>query len=263
MGRVALTCVPVYGWRTTSFAIRTMVSYGVEAMFNSSRCNNGRSLLTNPLVRMSTAPEYHCTTLLSLGNILGIYRSINGVPRSVSTARFSTLLNQTLTCKSPIQTKRSTVPKSFISSFIALRDFGTDWYLILFYYSFWRMVILTNLRPATVSRRHTCGCSWLKLIPTWSCTLFVGFAKSAAVAGVTRSEKVFSLRMLLIKVVQRTSQLLHYLVVGRMRCQLTIMIFRDHQLGACLTSESLFGFYFLSHCSCGVCCTRHPPAEPR
>lgn len=150
----------------TCVAIRTIVLYGAEAMFDVSRCTSGRSLLTNCFVRMCTGPECKGTTFLSPGNILRINRSIKGVPSSTSTARFSAMPNGTLICKSPMQTERRIVPKSCIGYFISLHNLGTDRHLILGDHFLGRKVSLIILREALVSSRHMCGFNRLELIST-------------------------------------------------------------------------------------------------
>lgn len=102
-----------------------------------------------------------------------------------SAARCLTRQNQTLTYKSPMRTRRRFVSKSCIGSSIPLRVFGTDWVLCLVDHFLRRKVLLTISRPAPVSGSHMCGFNWLELIPNWTCTLYVGFEKSATVVDVS------------------------------------------------------------------------------
>lgn len=53
-------------------------------------------------------------------------------------------------------------------------------------------------------------------------------------------------------------QSLYSFEVKSMKGWLTVVMFQDHQLWARLTSKLVLGPHLLSHCSGGICCTRHP-----
>lgn len=152
---------------------------------DGSWCDNGRSILRNCPVRMITCFECHDMTLQPPGNISKLNRFKNSVLRSTSTAIFSTVPNHTLTCSSPIRTKRKIILKFCKVSFTTPRSFGADWYLVLVDPPFYRKVIWRMLWPTSVSRRHNYRCTSLVLVTIWNCTLYAGFEKSATVADVT------------------------------------------------------------------------------
>lgn len=77
-------------------------------------------------LRMGTGCECNGTNLHSPENIPRTDQSINGMPRSTSTARYLNIQTQTSTCESPMYTKKRILSKSCTSSFVALDDFGTD-----------------------------------------------------------------------------------------------------------------------------------------
>lgn len=107
--------------------------------------------------KMDVASEWHITTLLFSENILRINHSIISLLRSSFPARIRTILNQTLICMAPARLKRRTVARSCIGSFIAICNFGFDWFLSFADHSLRRKVLLTIWRPAPVWRRHMCG----------------------------------------------------------------------------------------------------------
>lgn len=146
-----------------------------KTMFNGSKCSTGSSLLTNYLLNVGTRPECQSTNIRSLGNSPWINQSLNRVPSSTSTARFFTVLNQTLTCRKSLRMEKRIVHKSCIGSIFAPRNFGTDWILILAEHSLQSHVLMTTLRPASVSRMHTCGCDWMELLSIWTFTVHVAF----------------------------------------------------------------------------------------
>lgn len=71
-----------------------------------------------------------------------------------------TLSNQSLMCKSPIRAKSKIVPKRFINSFTLLRNIGSESYPNFVDHSFRRMVLMSILRQAPVSKIQTCGYNW-------------------------------------------------------------------------------------------------------
>lgn len=115
------------------------------------------------------------------------------------------------------------------------------------------------LRPASVLRRHTCGCSWLDGIPTRSCTLYVTFAKIAIATDVTW-EGHYSANI--------TDE------YGPTRFSVTAFsgsgesekpVRWDDVLALSVVGLLDFSIpalnYSLSRCSNVVCYTRHPPTE--
>lgn len=161
----------------TYFAIHTMPLYAVWAMLDDSRCDNGCSLMTNCLARMGTCSEWQGTSLLNPENIPQIKQCINGVPRSTSTARYSTVPNLTLPRMSPMRKKCIILPRSCIIIFVALGKFGIDWILFLVDRFVRRKVSLKILRPASVLRRQKCGRSWLRVDPNLNLYLVRQFWK--------------------------------------------------------------------------------------
>lgn len=180
----AFTRISVNGWKMTWFEIRAMAFNNVEATFNGLRSNNGRSMLLSCLVSMGTGPECQGKTRHYPVNIPPINQPVNGVSRRTSTGRVFYMPNQTLTQESSIRTKKKIGPKFCIDSFIAIHNIGTDWYSILVDQSLQRTVSLKMLRPALVSRWHTCGFNWMELITICTCHLYIGFTKSDSVASV-------------------------------------------------------------------------------
>lgn len=222
--------------------------YGAETMFDDSRCDNGHLLLTNCLVRMgyrAWMPRYHSS--LSREHLVDKPIFKWKAQRHVHSQIFNYAKLNWL----PVRTKRRFVYRSCTSSFIALRKFGTDWFLIFVGHFLRKKVLLIVLRPALVSRRHMCEFNRLELISTWTFVWYIGFSKSATLADV--SWKGHSFASTTSRVAQHASHLLLILVVRRMRCQ----------LWDGLTLKSLLGFYPQSLCLRGVCWTSLPPTRPR
>lgn len=70
------------------------------------------------------------------------------------------------------------------------------------------------------------------------------------------------LRTILTKVVLHISQLLHSFLVRSMMSRLSVVIFKDQQISACLTTKLLLGRYELILCSGNVCFSRRQPMGP-
>lgn len=90
-------------------------------MLGGDFCN-----MVTGLVSMGSGSECHGASFRSQGNILRMYGFINSVRRSTSTAMFSTILNQYLTCEFPIHTERRMVPSGVVSSLIALHGIAVE-----------------------------------------------------------------------------------------------------------------------------------------
>lgn len=167
----------------------------------------------------------------------------------MSTAKFFTMPNETLTCSSPMRTKWRIVSKSCVGSFIAPPNFGSDWLLNFISHSFRKKVLLTILRPPPClggicaveidwiwSRFDLVPCILvLQRVPPWR----------------MYSGRSIPLETVLKRVAQHASQLIFSFVVPRMW----------YQLWVCLTSESLLGSESFSLSSNGVYRTRHQTAR--
>lgn len=147
--------------------------------------------------------------------------------------------------------KKRTVPKLCIGFFLALRNFGIDWFIILVDH-FLENKNIQQCWDQTRCRGGICldeicwSWSQFELVPCKSIMQKVPPLLMHPGRGIL--QKIF-----LTKVTQYGSPLLLILVVRRVRCQ----------LWASLASEVQLVSYFLSVCSGGVYCSRHRPAEPR
>lgn len=124
MGDDTITRVLVESSEVTSFAFRASTLSCGFLLQDGSALDRDRCPIVAGLVRMDTESECHVATFRSLGNILRVYRSIKGVPRSTSTVKFLTIPSPTLTCELPICTKRRMFPIRQVGFSIALPDFG-------------------------------------------------------------------------------------------------------------------------------------------
>lgn len=126
--------------------------------------------------RIATGWECQGTTSLSDENIPRINWPINGVPRNISTARSTTLPNQTLTQKEPIWMWKSIQSLPCRGCLVAVFSFGNDPRLVRCCHSRGITVILTMLSSALVPRRHCVMCGTESNISNEKREHFVDFA---------------------------------------------------------------------------------------
>lgn len=125
------------GFRVSCFAICTTTLWCGFLLLNDSALDRDFRPIIAVLAKMGTGSRCQGSPFRSPKNTLQLYQSIMGVPRSILTAGFSTIMNQTFTCKFPICTNKRMVSSRVTHSSIALRSFGVEWLFTLHFHSPW------------------------------------------------------------------------------------------------------------------------------
>lgn len=105
MGDDTTTSVSDEGSRVTFFVIRTTTLWCGILFLSGSALDRDRRPIVAGLIKRGTRSECHGITFRFPENICQIYLSIKGVRRSISAAKFLTILRYNITCKLSIRTK--------------------------------------------------------------------------------------------------------------------------------------------------------------
>lgn len=166
MGDGTITRVRVKSFRVTRFAIRTTTVSCKILLLDVSALDGDRRSIVAGVVRMETGSKCHGTYFRFSRNIPRMRTSIKSVHGSMSTAEFSTISNQTSTCRLPIRTKGERVSSSVGGCLIALCSFAAGWLFNLCFKLPFIRLLLMLLSSAHVSRRQVFAGSWLEQSPT-------------------------------------------------------------------------------------------------
>lgn len=94
MGEDTNTLVSVRGFRVTCLAVPNSSLPCKVLLLAGSALDRDRRPIVADLEKMNTGSACHVTTFRSSGIIFGMYRTRMAVPKSVSTAKGSTIPNQ-------------------------------------------------------------------------------------------------------------------------------------------------------------------------
>lgn len=122
-------------------------------------------------INMSMGRKCHGTSLCSAGKSLCTYSSVNYEPSRTSTAKSSTIPNQTRMRGSPIWNCRKTTLSNLIRCLFALLSFIKSRYIICEDQVGFKKDLFIKFVPALVSLRHFIVIMLCAYTPTLSCVL--------------------------------------------------------------------------------------------